>query len=54
MAQAARGTRNLDDGEETITDDNVVAQIRKQSAWVIFESAFGAIVLAVLFWLVVP
>lgn len=48
MRLAARGTRNLDDGDSTIEDETVKAQLRKQANKVYAESIFVAAALTLL------
>jgi hypothetical protein len=50
---AARGLRDLDDGEEKIKDPNELAQVRRQAAWVHIESVLSGIILTALS-LVIP
>jgi len=45
---AARGSRNLDDGEVAIDDLNVVRQLRRRGRKVMLESGVAAVLLAVL------
>ena len=49
VALAARGLRNLDSGDEAITDALELARIRVQSRRVHVRAALGAAVIAILF-----
>lgn len=48
MRLAARGSRNLDSGEEKIEDEVVLAQVRRQARKVQVQSFLSAAVLTVL------
>lgn len=48
MALAARGSRNMDDGEEKIEDSVVIAQLRRQARKVYLQSSLAAIALTAL------
>lgn len=53
MRLAARGSRNLDRGEETIEDMEVLAQVRRQARRVHFYALLTAIALTVLYLVIV-
>ncbi len=42
MALAARGTRNLDRGEERVADEEEAARLRRQAAWIHLQSLAAA------------
>ncbi len=48
MRLAARGTRNMDDGELTIEDKAERAQLRRQAAKIYVESVLVAVALTLL------
>ena len=45
MVLAARGTRNLDAGDEPVNDDEIERKLRKQALKVYVESALMAVAL---------
>ena len=45
MSLAARGSRNLDAGEEDIESPRERSQVRRQARKVYFQSGFAAVVL---------
>ncbi|MBI1800286.1 MAG: hypothetical protein HYR71_01495 [Chloroflexi bacterium] len=52
MGLAARGTRNMDAGEEVVTDSAERAQARQQARRVYLKAVLCAVVLTALCWLI--
>ncbi len=52
MALAARGSRNMDDGDEKIEDESLVKQLRDQAQKVQREAIIFTIVVEVLILLI--
>ena len=52
MRLAARGTRNMDNGDSTVEDDMLKARLRSQAAKVYVESILAAVVVTALFLLI--
>jgi len=45
---AARGTRNLDGGEERINDSGVLAELRRKARWIHLKAILTAALLTLL------